>query len=165
QAHAASDRWPEDGIVGGKQIRAWGGAAATGHRSSTQRVLEREVAVDPGFEVGARDGHLELVPAVALEHPPPFGTALDRSADAIVELPQDDVVLGVVITDGEPIAVWFDVEENARTAIQVAGYRLEVHADRAVAEVVDAFENGDWVVGKLFRVVHQLFVRRAVKPP
>ena len=81
-----------------------------------------------------------------------------------MELPERDVVLGVVVADGQPVAVGLDVEEDAGAAVGVAGDRLELHADGAVREVVDALQHGDRVVGELLRVVHQLFVRGAVEP-
>lgn len=44
----------------------------------------------------------------------------DGAADAVVELPERDVVLGVVVADGEPVAVGLDVEEDAGRAIRRA---------------------------------------------
>src|SRR6516225_7065470 len=87
-----------------------------------QRVFECELAVDVGFEVGACDGHLQVMPLVAGEMPwLPSRAALDHFPNAVTEGPEGDVVFGVVVTSAEPIAVGLDVEQNARAAVEVAG--------------------------------------------
>src|SRR5262244_1802155 len=93
---------------------------AAGLRLATQRVFERELPIEPCLEVCAVHAHLQLVPRGAIQHEL-FAAELDVAADAVVELPESDVVLRIVVADREPIAVGLHVEENARAAVAIAG--------------------------------------------
>src|ERR1035437_4276213 len=138
QADLARHRWANYWIVRGKQIRIRRRAAAALARLAAERVLEREIAVEPCLEAGSVDRHLQLVPLASIEHEL-FRTVAEFhvAPEAVVEFPERDVVLGVVVADGQPVAVGLDVEQNARAAVGVARDGLELHADRAVREGAD----------------------------
>src|SRR5262245_58934017 len=97
----------------------------SGARLAAERVLQGRLPIDEGLEVGARDGHLQLVPGTAIELPLSLRTACDRTADAVVEFPERNVLLRVVVADGEPVAVWLDVEDDARAPVRIAADGLE----------------------------------------
>jgi hypothetical protein len=98
-----------------------------------QRVFERKLTVDVGFELGPCDRHLQLMPLVAGQVPRlPSGTTPDQFADAIAEGPKRDIVLGIVVARGKPVAVRFDIEQNTGTAVEIARNGLELQADRTV---------------------------------
>ncbi len=80
-----------------------------------------------------------------------------------MELPQPDVVFRVVVPHRQPIAVRLDVEQDSRSAVGLATHGLELDANRAVGEIVDAAQHGHRIVGKLLGIVHQLFVACAVE--
>src|SRR3954447_19869326 len=133
-------------VVLGKQIGVRRRAVAAGSGRTAQRVLERGRSVHPGADRGPVNRHLQLVVRRAIEHELVGAIAeLPQPAQAVVKFPEADVVLGVVVADGEPVAVRLDVEEDPRRAIRLAGNRLELDADRPVRKGVDRLEDGDRV--------------------
>src|SRR5262245_31998087 len=62
------DRRPQHRVVLGNEIRVGRRAVAAGAGLAPERVLHRQLAVEPRLEVGAVDGHLQLVPRAAIEH-------------------------------------------------------------------------------------------------
>jgi hypothetical protein len=75
-----------------------------------------------------------------------------------MEFPECDVVLRVVVADGQPVAIRLHIEEDSGTAIRIAGDGLELHADGAVREIGYAVEHCHRIVSELLRVVHQFFI-------
>src|SRR5262249_48795255 len=106
QPHLAGDGRTQNGVVLGEEIGIWGGAAAAWAGLTAERVLERELAVEEGLQIRAVDRELELVPVGACWRELVRAVAEAHVAsDAVVELPERHVVLGVVIADSEPVAV------------------------------------------------------------
>ncbi len=88
-----------------------------------------------------------------------------RPGPRFTEGPERDVVLGVVVTRGEPVAIGLDVEQDARTAVEIAGNGLELQDDRAVQEIVHAIERCDRVIGELLHVIDEIPLRGVVEAP
>src|SRR5215210_4914234 len=123
------NRRTQHGVVGWKQIGIRWRAVPPRPGFAPERVFECEAAVDPRLEVRPVDRHLQLVPGTAIEHPLPFAPAFDGATDAIVELPERDVVLSVVVADRQPVTIRLHVEENAGTPVGLARHGLEFHGD------------------------------------
>src|SRR5262249_9801700 len=83
--------------------------------------------------------------------------------DAVVEGPKRDVVLGVVVAGGEPVAMGLDVDQDARATVEIAGEGLELQADGAVCEVVHAIKRCDRIIGKLLDVIDEILLRGVVE--
>src|SRR5262245_58595851 len=121
QTDFSPDRRLEYRVVRRDEIGIRSGAAAAGSRRATKCVLEREFAVERRLEIGAVDGELQFVPRSAVGRELLRAIAEAHVApDAVVEFPQRDVVLGIVVTDRKPVAVRLHVEEDARGAVRVA---------------------------------------------
>src|SRR5262249_17146035 len=164
QANPARHWWLQHGIVCGDQVRIGWSTIALWSRLAAERVFQGDVAVKPGFEVGAVNRHLQLVPGVLIQHERLGAIAeLHRTPDAIVEFPQRHVVFRIVVANGQPVSVSLHIEENAGTTVGLARNRFEFQADGAIREIVHALEYGHRVVSKLLGIVHQLFVRGAVE--
>ena len=80
-----------------------------------------------------------------------------------MKLPERNVILGVVVADGQPVTVGLYIEEDSRAAVGVAGDGFELHVDCAIGEVAHRLEDCYWVIGELPGVVHQLFIRSSVE--
>src|SRR5262249_53600541 len=129
-----------------------------------QRVFEGKLSIDEGFEVGARNRHLQLMPLISRQVPRlPSRTTPYHFPDAVPEGPQRNVVLGVVIARGEPVAIGLDIEQDAGAAIEVAGNRLELEADGAVREIIQAVERRDRVICELLDVIDKILLRSVVE--
>src|SRR6185503_11658276 len=107
-------------------------APAAGAGGRAQRVVQDGLAVDGGGEGRAVHGQLQVVPHRRVERQLALVGALHETAQAVVELPEHDVVLGVVVADGQPVAVRLDVEDDAGAAVQLPAHGLELHGDAAV---------------------------------
>ncbi len=90
------------------------GTVPSWSRHAAECVFKSELSIEPALEVGAVDGHFQLVPLGAIQHELLRAIAeFHRTADAVVEFPERHVVLGIVVTNREPVAVRLDVEQNA----------------------------------------------------
>src|SRR5437867_6888384 len=96
-----------------------------------ERVLESQFTVQPCLEIGAVNGHLQFVPLRSIQHEFLVAIAeLDVPPDPVaIESPERYVVLGVVVTNSQPVAIRFDIEQDAGTAIGFATDRFELQAD------------------------------------
>ena len=91
-----------------------------------------------------------------------LGALLHETALAALERPEHEVVLFAVEADGQVIAVRFEIEEDARALIELAGQEPEADRDFAVAEVADVLSDGVGKVRVRFHAVDELLVLRAV---
>src|SRR5207248_3460968 len=125
----ASHGWPQHRVICWKKVSMWR-SSPSGSWLTAQRVFDSQQAIDPRFELGAFDGELQLVPCVSIQHER-FGAVaeLNVAPDTVVKFPKRDVILGFVISDGKPIPVRFDIEENTGAPVGVAGDGLKFHAD------------------------------------
>src|SRR5262249_32213254 len=135
--------WLQYRIVCRKQIRIRRSAIASRPRLAPKRVLQSESAIERRFEITALNRHPQLMPGVHVQHERlATVTELYRPANSIMKLPQCHIVFRVVVAHSQPVAVGFYIEEDSRAAVGIARDCLELHADRAVGEVVHASENG-----------------------
>src|ERR1700704_671603 len=86
-------------------------ADAAGDRLG-QGVLEVGFAVERGFDLGAGDADLELVPLAARRRR--VANPFHRRPPALLELPQHEIVFERVGTDRQVVAVGLEVEQYAR---------------------------------------------------
>src|SRR5262249_802426 len=82
----AGDGRTKKGIVRREQIRVGRAAVASGTGLTAKCVFQSESAVEPGFEVGTVDCHLQFMPGIAIEHEGLGAVAeLYRTTNAVVE--------------------------------------------------------------------------------
>src|ERR1019366_10080497 len=95
-------------------------------------VFKREGSVQPRLEIRSVHGHLQLVPGVPVKRERLRPVAeLHVAPNSVVEFPESDVVLRIVVANGEPVAVWLDVEKDSGPPVGIARNGLEFHADGA----------------------------------
>src|SRR4029077_14438826 len=84
-----------------------------------KRVLEIKLAVEIAFNLRSSDANLKIVPLLCGSRriPHPF----DRGPLALFELPQHEVVFQTIGSKGQVVAVWLEVEQDARALIDAAG--------------------------------------------
>src|SRR5713101_1373729 len=87
----------------------------------------------------------------------------DRSPLSVYELPQDEIVLQGVGTDGQVVAVRLQIEQNTRALVNAPRQRLEAHADLAVPEVLDPRSYCVGVVREGLHVIEEFRVTVAVE--
>src|SRR5437016_2120574 len=91
------------------------------YRFRAERVLDGRRAVQPRLQARAVDCQFQLMPSRAIQHERLRPVAeSDIAADAVVKLPERDVVLRVVVAYGQPVAIGLHVEEDSRAAVAIA---------------------------------------------
>src|SRR3954465_7542059 len=124
-------------------------------------MLEKQFAIQIALQRGTVYLELDLVPCSQLEWNV-LRAAFDKRSFAIVECPEDEIVLGAVEPDREVVAVRLDVEQNSRATIEHTANHLELHGDRSVREFRNVPGDRDREVGERVDVVDELLVSRAV---
>src|SRR6476659_8274569 len=97
-------------------------------------------AIERRLETCALHGDLQRVPRVHLQRHV-LASLLDETALAFYESPKHDVVFLAVEAHGEIVAVGLQVEEDARTLIELARHEFESHRDLAVVEIINILRN------------------------
>ncbi len=126
-----------------------------------QRVFEIEFAVEIALDLGAADPNLQVVPLARgsrrVSHPSHRGTL------ALFELPEHEIVLEAVGADREVIAVWFQIEQDARALVDTTGQPFEANCDFSVREVVDVGCDHIRIVCIGLHAIEELCVTFAIK--
>ncbi len=100
---------------------------------SRKHVLQIGLAIEIGPHFRAGDLDLEIMPLSRGGRC--VADPLHRRALALLEFPQDEVVLERIGADGQVIAVGLEVEQDPRALVDAPGNALEAYRDCAVAEI------------------------------
>src|SRR5262249_40844459 len=114
QPHSAVDGRLDHGVVLREQIGVRRRPVSSRLGRGAEHVGEHLRAVERAGDVCAVDVEPQLVKLLSIAfclQEVAVARPDERTADAVVELPEDDVVLGVVVAEREPVAVLLDVEE------------------------------------------------------
>src|SRR6266511_681552 len=134
-------------------------ADAAGYRPR-QGVSQVESAVQIALDRCSFHGEPQVVPLAGRCRRVPY--PLHRTALAVLELPQNQVVLERVCPQGQVVAVRLQVEQNPGSLVDAAFDALEPHGNLAFAEVFDAGRHGVGEVGVGGDVVEKLGITLAV---
>src|SRR6266567_2930395 len=102
-----------------------------------QDMLQVELAVEIGRDLGSGDADLEVVPLAGWGRR--IANPFHRGPLAFLEFPQDQIIFQRICPDGEIVAVRLEVEQDTGTLIDAAGNTFEAHGDFAIAELGDVF--------------------------
>src|ERR1700756_1555681 len=87
----------------------------------------------------------------------------DRRALPVLEFPQHKVIFQTVGSDRQVVAVWLQIEQNARALVDTAGQSFEADGYLAIAEAIDGRQHHVGKIGIGLNTIEKFCIALAVE--